>query len=106
MRWEPGDVSSDIEDRRDDSGGGGGFSPMGFGGGGGMRLGLGGILFLGILSVVFRQNFFALLGGGGGSATVPAESRRARNPEQTAQEDKLVRFVSFLPWMKSTTRIT
>ena len=25
MRWSPGDESQDIEDRRDESGGGGGF---------------------------------------------------------------------------------
>lgn len=90
MRWEPGDVSGDIEDRRDEGGGGGG---MGFGGGG-MRLGLGGVLFLGILSLIFHQNFFALLGTGGGSA--PVASRPMRDPARNAQEDRLVRFVSFV----------
>ncbi len=35
----------------------------------GGRLGLGGILVLGVLSLVFRQNFFALLGGDSGQAT-------------------------------------
>ena len=33
MEWQPGGLSSDIEDRRDDSGGGGGGG-FGFGGGG------------------------------------------------------------------------
>ena len=54
MRWTPGGTSDDIEDRRDQSGGGGGF---GFGG---MRLGLGGLLILFVLSLIFKQNFFAL----------------------------------------------
>jgi uncharacterized protein len=35
----------------------------------GGRLGLGGILVLGALSLVFRQNFFALLGGDSGQTT-------------------------------------
>ena len=60
-----------------------------------MRLGLGGILFLGLMSIIFRQNFFALLGTGGGSAPV-ATTRPARDPSQNAQEDKMVRFVSFV----------
>ena len=53
MRWTPGGTSNDIEDRRDESGGGGG----GFGFGG-MRLGLGGLVLLFILSLIFKQNFF------------------------------------------------
>ncbi len=40
MRWTPGGVSGDIEDRRDSSGGGG----FGFGGGG-IPFGIGGLLF-------------------------------------------------------------
>jgi len=55
MRWTPGGTSGDIEDRRDEGGGGGGF---GFGG---MRLGIGGIVILFILSLVFKTDFFALL---------------------------------------------
>jgi uncharacterized protein len=35
----------------------------------GGRLGIGGILILGVLSIVFRQNFFALVGGDQGTAT-------------------------------------
>jgi uncharacterized protein len=93
MRWTPGGDSSDIEDRRDQSGGGGG----GFGFGG-MRLGLGGIIILFVLSLIFKQNFFALLGGGETSNNVaPGSAALSRpNPERDAQEKPLVQFVSFV----------
>ncbi len=90
MRWTPGGVSGDIEDRRDQSGGGGG----GFGSGG-MRIGLGGLLILFVLSLIFKQNFFALLGGGSspqpGSAAVSTP-----DPARDAAEKPLVQFISFV----------
>jgi len=89
MRWTPGGTSGDIEDRRDQSGGGGGF---GFGG---MRLGLGGLLLLFVLSLIFKQNFFALLGGGGGPATGSAAISRP-DPARDEAEKPLVQFVSFV----------
>jgi hypothetical protein len=87
MRWTPGGESQDIEDRRDESGGGGGFQF------GGLHIGIGGAIILLILSFVFKTNLFTLLSGGGadsGPATV-----RQPNPSRDAAERPLVEFVSF-----------
>jgi predicted metalloprotease len=89
MRWTPGGESQDIEDRRDESGGGGGGFQFG-----GAHLGIGGAIVLLVLSFVFKQNFFALLGGGS-SARGPAEVTRP-NPARDAAEKPLVQFVSFV----------
>jgi uncharacterized protein len=87
MRWTPDGNSSDVEDRRDQTGGGGG--------GGGIKLGIGGIIILGILSLVFKQNFFALLGnGGGGSSTATTVSQP--DPARDETEKPLVQFVTFV----------
>src|SRR5450755_4084794 len=89
MRWTPGGESQDIEDRRDESGGGGGGFQFG-----GMHLGIGGALVLLVLSLIFKQNFFALLGGGGG-ASAPATVSQP-NPARDASEQPLVQFISFV----------
>jgi predicted metalloprotease len=92
MRWTPGGVSDDIEDRRGDDSGGGGFN---FGGFGGMHLGIGGTILVLVLSVVFRSNFFALFQGGGSS---PSTSRSAppRPGTTSPGEQRQVQFVSFV----------
>ncbi len=92
MRWTPGGDSQDIEDRRDegDSGGGGFGLPFG-----GMHIGIGGIVFLIILSLLFKRNFFSMLGGGG----VPAGPRTSVSQPDRAKdhrEQPLRQFVSFV----------
>ena len=88
MRWTPGGSSDDVEDRRDDDSGGGGF---GFGG---MHIGLGGVVVLFLLSLIFRQNFFALLGGGMSAPARPGVHRV--NPGRDESEKPLVQFVTFV----------
>jgi predicted metalloprotease len=88
MRWTPGGVSGDIEDRRDDSGGGSGFGGGGFGG---IHLGIGGAIIVGILSLLFHQNLFQFFSG------APTQvSQSAPNPELDAREKPEVEFVSFV----------
>ena len=90
MRWTPGGSSDDVEDRRDDDSGGGGGG-LGFGG---MHIGIGGVVVLFILSLIFKQNFFALLGGGGG-APAPTTVHRP-NVAMDEAEKPLVQFVTFV----------
>jgi predicted metalloprotease len=87
MRWMPGGPSSNLEDRRGEPGGGGG--------GGGLRLGLGGMVVLLVLSVVFRQDFFSLLSGAGGAGGPGAPSAPV-TVTASAEEQQLVQFVSFV----------
>lgn len=87
MRWTPGGSSDDVEDRRDESGGGG-FRP------GGIHLGLGGIVVLFILSLIFKRDFLSLVstdsvGTGGTAISQP-------DPVRDQQEKPLVDFVTFV----------
>jgi predicted metalloprotease len=86
MEWTPGGVSGDIEDRRDSSGGGGGF------GIGPSHLGIGGIIILGILSLIFHQDFFRYFSG---SPAVQTE-RRVPNRALDQREQPEVEFISFV----------
>jgi predicted metalloprotease len=91
MRWTRGNRSEDLEDRRGESPGRG--SGLRVGGG----IGLGGAVILLVLSLVFGQNFFALLDGsgdltpspGGGAPTGPA--RKGSPAEEQAAD-----FMSFV----------
>jgi hypothetical protein len=92
MKWTPGGESQDIEDRRDEDGGGGG-------GGfqfGGMHLGIGGALILLVLSLVFKTNFFALLGNGGGGGAPSSSAVSQPNTARDQQEQPMVQFISFV----------
>jgi predicted metalloprotease len=87
MKWLPGGESQDIEDRRDESGGGGGFQL------GGIHLGIGGAIVLLILSFIFRTNLFTLVGGGTGD---PRTAVGQADPSRDAAEKPLVQFVSYV----------
>lgn len=81
MRWTPGNRSPNLEDRR---------GQRSFGGLGVGRLGIGGVVLLLVLSLVFKKDFFSLLSGG----SVDAAPGGAI--ESTPEEEKLVDFVSFV----------
>ena len=83
MRWTPGGRSEDLEDRRSQGGGIGG-----------MHIGIGGFLILLILSVVFKRDFFSLVGGG--QAVAPGSSTSQVDPARDAREEPTVQFVSFV----------
>jgi len=85
MRWTPGGVSSDIEDRR----GGGGFGGFGRG----PTIGCGGAIILLVLSLLTGKNFFTLFQGGGEQ---PAPASSTAPVQQTPEEAKEVEFVSFV----------
>ena len=91
MEWTPGGISNDIEDRRDDSAGGGfgGFGGFGFG-----HLGIGGVLIVGLLSLLFGRNFFTLFSGG--APVQDTATYQTPNRAQDAREGTEVQFVSFV----------
>ncbi len=84
MRWTPGGSKDDIEDRRDDGGGGG----RSFGG---ARIGIGGILVLGALSLILRRDLLTPFLGG---TDAPVASRP--DPARTQAEQPQVEFVTFV----------
>jgi uncharacterized protein len=90
MRWTPGGRSPNLEDRRGSSAGGFGGLPMG-----GRGLGIGGFLILLVLSIVFKTDFFSILGGGGSGSrgvTYATPADASHDPK----EEPMVEFVSFV----------
>jgi uncharacterized protein len=88
MRWTPGGESQDIEDRRGEGGGGGfGFGPR--------HIGIGGFLVLLVLSLIFRRNFFALLGAGS-DVRQPTPVPGPQTAGGADPNDRTVQFVSFV----------
>ena len=89
MRWRRGRDTGNVEDMRGQSGG------SRFGGGGGARLGVGGMLLLLVLSVVFKRDFFQLVGAGGGVAA-GAPAGEPLSPAAQAHEDSLADLAAFV----------
>jgi len=88
MQWTPGGDNPDIEDRRDESGGRGGFGFGGGGGGfGGIHLGLGGTLILLLLSFLFKSNLFQMFSGPPTAEPARVE-QRAPDPARTQSESR------------------
>ena len=82
MRWTRGGTSENIEDRR------------GVRVGRGVGVGLGGIVVLGLLSLLTGQNFLALLGP---LNEMTSQTTEESGPIQsTPEEDERVQFVSFV----------
>lgn len=86
MRWTPGGRSSDLEDLR----GGSGRRMIR-----GPHLGIGGILILLVLSLVFKKNFFTLLGVDGGAGS-PTASTSTQPAPSSPEDERQVQFVSFV----------
>ncbi|HKW11359.1 MAG TPA: neutral zinc metallopeptidase [Gemmatimonadaceae bacterium] len=85
MRWTPGGESSNIEDRRGQSGG---FLP-----GGRAGMGIGGAVVLLVLSLIFGRDFVT-----GSAPAADSTHAQAANGELVSSpgEDRLVQFVSFV----------
>lgn len=85
MKWDENrDVSDNVEDGR-----GGGFAS------GGLKIGIGGLVAIGLLSLITGQNFFSILGPVMQSSQ--QQPQTSNQPYQgTPQEEKQVKFVSFV----------
>ncbi len=85
MRWTPGGRSEDLQDQRNSGG-----RRLG----GGMGLGIGGLILLGVLSLVFRRDLVTpFLNVGGSDSSLAAPNA---DPERDSAEEPMVQFVSFV----------
>jgi uncharacterized protein len=93
MRWTPGGRSKNLEDGRGADSSGGGF---GGGGGGGRRIGLGGLVVLIALSVIFKKDFVSgAVGLNDGQAPVATSTRTpGSDAVQDPAEEQMVLFMS------------
>lgn len=84
MDWTPGSMSRDVEDRRGSSG-------RGFGGGGG--LGIVGILFLLVISLITGRNYIGSYLSSGGQVQTSASNRPVTT---SSAEDRSAHLVSYV----------
>ena len=93
MRLDDEQASSNVEDRRRQRGRRGGFRiPMGRRGGGG--IGIGTIIILGILWLVFGVNPLEMLGGGGLQQQTQQIPQTQQQPGAPAANDEMGKFAS------------
>jgi predicted metalloprotease len=85
MKWTPGSVSEDVEDRR---GGGGGFR------GGPVSIGV--VLVLLVLSLLTGKNFLSLVDSGAVPGGDTSADQSGAPIQSSPEEEKQVQFVSFV----------
>jgi uncharacterized protein len=86
MRWSPGGLGSDIEDRRGQSGG--------FGGIGGGGIGCVGLIILIVISLITGRNYVGAFLSGGGQVQQAGPSAPPRS--SSPQEDRSAQLASFV----------
>lgn len=90
MKWRGNRESSNVEDRRGQPGGGGGFRM------GGGRIGIGTVAIALVVSLLFDINpltVLNILSGGGGEYTTTSQSQTPATP-RAAPQDEMGKFVS------------
>ncbi len=89
MDWTPGGMSSDVEDRRDSSGGG-------FGGMGGGGLGIVGFVVLLGVSLLTGRNYLGNVLSGGGQTSIHSTNPGNRPGYRAPGEDRDAQLISFV----------
>jgi uncharacterized protein len=89
MKYDEGHRSQDVDDLRGQGPGAGGGGPIRGAG----KLGIGGFVVVGLLSLVLKKNLFVYFQGGGGGGGAPHTSAGPR--QGSPEEQRLVSFVSF-----------